>query len=450
MKKQRLFGATAVALLLLLSACGPTSPVSQLLAPTSPRDRYERSLRRAQLLETPTGQAWLAAGERALRDSLTVTLPFRETGQFTDSLPAALSYRFRLPAGRRLVARVEQPATDSVRYFLDLFELDRSGREPKRLTFAESGEASLRHAAPDTATLLVRLQPPLDSGAQFTLTLESRPVLDFPVAGKNSTDILSFWGMPRDGGRRRHEGIDVAASRGTPVVAAADGFVTNVGENPLGGLVVSQSVPGQGLSLYYAHLDRQLVSIGQRVRTGDTLGTVGNTGNARTTIPHLHFGIYSGYRQPVDPLPYVDTRGTQPPAITAATRRLGDWVRVTARQVPLRQSPETSGAVVQTLDRNTLAHVRAATRNQYRVELPDGTAGYVAATQVQALTGRVRKQRLAAPASLLSQPPVRADLPADSLTQLPANASVDVLGRFGDFEYVETGQGQRGWLRLTP
>jgi murein DD-endopeptidase MepM/ murein hydrolase activator NlpD len=449
MKKRIHFNALLGALLALLSACGPTSPVSQIFAPTSPRDRYERSLRRSELAETAAGRAWLQAGEQALRDSLTVRLPFQETGRFADSLPTALSYRVKVPAGRRLVARVEQPETDSVRYFLDLFEL--KTQEPKRLTFAESGEAALQHAAADTATLLVRLQPPLDSGGRFTLTLESRPLLGFPVAGKNSYDVLSFWGMPRDGGRRLHEGIDIAADRGTPVVAAADGYVTNVGENRLGGLTVHQAVPDQNLSLYYAHLDRQLVSTGQRVRRGDTLGTVGNTGNARTTVPHLHFSVYPAYGRPVDPLPFVDTKGTRPPAVTAPTRRLGEWVRVTTRQATLRQSPEGTGVLLKNLDKNTLAWVQGATRNQYRVTLPDGTAGYLAASQVQGLTSRVRKQKLAVPTPLLPTP-ARADAGTlvDSLAQLPANASVDVLGRFNDFEYVETGTGQRGWLQRNP
>lgn len=446
MKKRTYSHALLGVVLTSLSACGPTSPVSQLLAPTSPRDRYERSLRRSQLSETAAGRAWLQAGEQALRDSLTVRLPFRETGRFNDSLPAALSYRVKVPAGRRLVARVETPATDSARYFLDLFEL--KTQTPKRLTFAESGEASLQHAATDTATLLLRLQPPLDSGGGFTLTLESRPLLGFPVAGKNSYDILSFWGMPRDGGRRLHEGIDVAADRGTPVVAAADGYVTNVGENRLGGLVVHQAVPEQDLSLYYAHLDRQLVSVGQRVRRGDTLGTVGNTGNARTTVPHLHFSVYPAYRRPVDPLPYVDTKGTQPPAVTAATRRLGAWVRVTPKQAPLRQSPDGSGAILKNLEKSTLAWVLAATRNQYRVTLPDGTTGYLAASQVQALTSRVRKQKISVLTPLLATPsPTPPTGGSDSLVLISASATVDVLGRFNEFEYVETDTGQRGWLR---
>ena len=83
-----------------------------------------------------------------------------------------------------------------------------------------------------------------------------------------------------------------------------------------------------GQHLYYAHLDRQLVQPGQHVRPGDTLGLVGNTGNARTTVPHLHFGIYQSGRGAVDPWPYLHRADPVPAALpTAAGEYLGRWVR---------------------------------------------------------------------------------------------------------------------------
>src|SRR5690606_37952339 len=92
------------------------------------------------------------------------------------------------------------------------------------------------------------------------------------------------------------------------------GRITSVKEGGLGGKTVWMRPEGRNISLYYAHLDSQSVSIGQRVAEGDTVGFVGNTGNARTTPPHLHFGIYS-MGGAVDPLPYVKKDLTGPPAI---------------------------------------------------------------------------------------------------------------------------------------
>jgi murein DD-endopeptidase MepM/ murein hydrolase activator NlpD len=75
--------------------------------------------------------------------------------------------------------------------------------------------------------------------------------------------------------------------------------------NRLGGNVVWVWDAERGQALYYAHLDRQDVSAGSRVHAGDVLGRVGNTGNARTTPPHLHFGIYRPIEGAIDPLPFI-------------------------------------------------------------------------------------------------------------------------------------------------
>ena len=115
--------------------------------------------------------------------------------------------------------------------------------------------------------------------------------------------IVDTWAAPRPGGRR-HEGVDIFAPRDTPVVSTTRGLVTRVGTNDLGGQVVW--VLGPGLeSHYYAHLQRQAVTVGTRISAGDIVGYVGNTGNARTTAPHLHFGIYRRGEGPIDPLPWV-------------------------------------------------------------------------------------------------------------------------------------------------
>jgi murein DD-endopeptidase MepM/ murein hydrolase activator NlpD len=126
--------------------------------------------------------------------------------------------------------------------------------------------------------------------------------------------VQSIFGDPRDAGRRQHEGVDIFASRGTPVLSATHGVVTRVGETTRGGRVVWVWDPGRALSLYYAHLSEQHVTIGQRVDAGDVLGTVGNTGNARTTPPHLHFGIYERGRGAIDPYWFI-----APPRRTSST-----------------------------------------------------------------------------------------------------------------------------------
>ena len=139
--------------------------------------------------------------------------------------------------------------------------------------------------------------------------------LTMPVEGLAREKVVSTW-HARRGQSRRHEGVDLFAPRGTPVRSATRGVVWRVGEDALGGRVVS--VVGEGRALYYyAHLDTWAAGLrpGDEVQPGALLGTVGNTGNARTTPPHLHFGVYrvglAGAR-PTDPAPLLQKAPVPP------------------------------------------------------------------------------------------------------------------------------------------
>ena len=116
--------------------------------------------------------------------------------------------------------------------------------------------------------------------------------LAMPVVGVLPYDLSNSWGDSRDGGRRKHKGIDIFAPKGTGIVAVTDGIISYIGEQPKGGLCLWLATEN-GTSFYYAHLDRWAPGLyeGMEVRSGDLLGYVGNTGNAKTTPPHLHFGV---------------------------------------------------------------------------------------------------------------------------------------------------------------
>ncbi|HEX6575857.1 MAG TPA: M23 family metallopeptidase [Gemmatimonadaceae bacterium] len=125
-----------------------------------------------------------------------------------------------------------------------------------------------------------------------------------PVMGVHKREIPNSWQFPRSGGRR-HEGVDIFAKRGTPVLSATEGIVVRVGTNKLGGQVVNVLGPGRQVH-YYAHLDRYgAFSAGDFVFPGNILGYVGNTGNARDTPPHLHYGIYDPVRGAINPWPLL-------------------------------------------------------------------------------------------------------------------------------------------------
>jgi murein DD-endopeptidase MepM/ murein hydrolase activator NlpD len=107
---------------------------------------------------------------------------------------------------------------------------------------------------------------------------------------------------------RRHEGQDIFAPRGTPVYSATDGIVLRIGDAGIGGNAVSVLGAG-GRVYYYAHLSRfaENLKAGDEVTPATIIGYVGNSGNARTTPPHLHFGVY-GQSGAINPLPLLSDR----------------------------------------------------------------------------------------------------------------------------------------------
>lgn len=134
----------------------------------------------------------------------------------------------------------------------------------------------------------------------------------FPVAG--SSEYIDTYGAFRsDVPGNWHHGDDIFASLGTPVVAVAGGTLNRVGWERLGGwrLWVRDSA---GDEFYYAHLSgySPLALHSQRVRAGDVIGFVGNSGDAFTTSPHVHFEIHPrsllrlGYNGAVDPTTYLN------------------------------------------------------------------------------------------------------------------------------------------------
>jgi Membrane proteins related to metalloendopeptidases len=114
-----------------------------------------------------------------------------------------------------------------------------------------------------------------------------------PVEGIDPSTIRDTFDEMRGGATRRHDALDILASRGTRVLATDDGSVKKLFTSVAGGLTVYQYDPDERYCYYYAHLDAYAMGLheGQTLKRGDLIGYVGTTGNAPPDTPHLHFAV---------------------------------------------------------------------------------------------------------------------------------------------------------------
>ena len=289
-----------------------------LLAPPTPHAAYVAMLQRSGLASSTVAQAWLRAADGSLDTAVVEAPPFRRTVALgpASSAGPAFGYRVTVPQGRRLsvavafdpappgaadpAAGVSSPPPAPAPLFVDLFRV-RPDRRPELVASMPAHRRSIVHDVASPGEYIVRAQAELTTSGRATLAIRTLASLPFPVADV-PRGMQSGFGVDRDAGRRQHQGIDIFAPRGTPVRAVTGG-IARAGSNRLGGTVVWVYAPGEGRTFYYAHLDRHAIGAVAMVAAGDVIGYVGNTGNARTTPPHLHFGIYED--GPIDPWPFV-------------------------------------------------------------------------------------------------------------------------------------------------
>jgi murein DD-endopeptidase MepM/ murein hydrolase activator NlpD len=431
--------------LLLLGAIGCDSlrrVAEELLDHRPPRQRYVDALGNAGLGTAALAIDWVAAGDRALHEAPLVTSPHEEQGYLAPAEPAAIALRIRVKRGQEITLEMDLPGDSSTTLFLDAWAVEGdSTRAFNHLVSADSGERLIRVSPRRDGEVILRAQPELLRGGRFRAILRLAPTLAFPVRPGTERDIGSRFGAPRDAGARSHHGIDIFARRGTPVIAAAAGVVNRVNETNVGGKVVwLRDVFGN--SLYYAHLDSQAVSSGMRVDVGDTLGFVGNTGNARTTPPHLHFGVYRRGEGPVDPYWFVHRPQGTVPRLLADTTHLGEWIRPTTVRATLLAAPSTTSDTLGLLSRHSAMRVVSAAGAFYRVRMPDGAMGFVSAR----LTEPADRVIATVPGGAILARPAVTHSPQDVMAVPDEGERLGVVGRFGEFVLVRSSRGVAGWV----
>lgn len=431
------------ALALSVAGCEEIEQVQDRFRDLTPYEAYQESLVDAGLAETALARDWLAAGRAALDGAAPVSLPFEEEGFITPEEPGAMAYRVSIPRGQKLTADVTLESDEDTKVFVELFRVPESTDDPLRPIYSfDSIPGAFEHEPWRGGDFVLRLQPELLRGGQYHVELRLEPQLAFPVEGHGMRAIQSVFGDPREAGRRSHHGVDIFARRGTAVLATSAGTVRRVDVTRRGGKVVWLRDPIRNANLYYAHLDSQYVRDGDRVEPGDTVGFVGNSGNARTTPPHLHFGMYRRGEGPVDPAPFLQpARGTLA-VLTADLERLGARVRLRNGGIRLRAAPGLDAPVLRELGEHTPLRVLGGSGDYFRVRLPDGGQGYVAARLTESADEPVSSQVVATSETVHASPAMGAPV----MARLRQGTDVPVLGRFDGYLYVRSPGGLTGWM----
>ncbi|QLY27946.1 peptidoglycan DD-metalloendopeptidase family protein [Nocardia huaxiensis] len=147
---------------------------------------------------------------------------------------------------------------------------------------------------------LPQFVPPEVSDFLRTLGIEqARPKTVRPVAGPLTSGFGQRWGA-------MHAGIDFGDGFGAPIKAVTDGTVIEAGPASGFGLWVRVQ-QDDGTIGVYGHMQDILVQVGQQLRAGDTIATVGSRGYS--TGPHLHYEVHTAPGQQIDPIPWLAARG---------------------------------------------------------------------------------------------------------------------------------------------
>ncbi|MCK4932293.1 MAG: M23 family metallopeptidase [Candidatus Aminicenantes bacterium] len=431
-------------LLLTLLTCKPEK-VPEPYQPTHAHDAYLHSLNKANLAETALGRDWITSSNKALNEPITISTPFEEFFYIDPAEAFAVGYRFDAIRGQRIEVDVDVQGLEIGRLFIDLFRVRGvSSEEWVRVASADTEENRLEFEPRRDAQYVIRLQSELLRGGQCKVTIRNVAALEFPVAGYDIQAIGSGFGAPRDGGRRRHHGVDVFAPRHTPVVAASRAYVVYVGDDPTGGRVIWLKDSKRSLHIYYAHLEKQDVKRYTWVDPGQVIGTVGNTGNARTTPPHLHFGMYEIGYGPIDPIDYIIQPSGELSPLTADLGALGQWMRVQKSSLNVNISYESPSERIISLDSYSPMMVLAAAGKKYRVRLPNGKSGYIPASSVESIEQTLEHQAVSFSQPIKESP--REDAAAIELVR--AGERFSVLAKYREYWLVKTRQGNIGWLQV--
>ncbi|MDH3650456.1 MAG: M23 family metallopeptidase, partial [Saprospiraceae bacterium] len=262
--------ATLLTIILLQAYSCKEEIVPKAFHPRSDHEAYLHSLEEASLLEAALGRDWQQMAEQCLEHPVQINTPHQESFYFQETEAEANAYRFDARRGQKIQVNVDRENAGTMRLFIDLFRISTDDHTHVLTHIASSDQMKHRLAFEPRydAMYILRIQPELLRGGRLHLSIVNVPSLEFPVENGDNQDIGSFFGDPRDGGRRKHHGIDIFAKRHTPILAPTDGYIRFAGERGLGGQVVWMRDRKRDMTLYFAHLQTIIVEDDTYVKMG--------------------------------------------------------------------------------------------------------------------------------------------------------------------------------------
>ena len=371
--------------LLIFGSCEKVKEVQQIIVHKTAREKYIDSLQLATAADTLQYEQWQMQWDSAITQDLHLILPYQEKGYILNHESPTNAYPFDLRIGEKLNITFTKDS-QSVPVLLELLVQENDSLNTWTSIWSNDEDELHKYYEPQKdARYLLRWQAAMNSQSAYELRVWNESLYDFPVMGRDNEDVWSFFGDDRDAGKRKHKGVDVFARRGTPLIAITDGKVTSSKNEGLGGKQVWLRDIERGYSLYYAHLDSQFVATGDYLEAGDTLGWVGNTGNASRTRPHLHFGIYKRGWGAIDPLPFIKKRklNFRESSTPILAEKQSAFTNINSTN--LRKGPNNKCAIITALKKGTVLHMEAVVGQWLRVQTMDGIHGFVFGRSVKVL-----------------------------------------------------------------
>lgn len=414
--------------------------VPEPFKPNNHHEAYQHQLETIGIAETALGKEWIQGSKDALAQPIIIETPFSEDFYQDDRSVRSMGYRLSALRGHKVTVDVtsELEKAETI-LFVQVYRVVSDSLQQFEHIASNSDTLNYIEFEPQQDDdYIIRFQTEILRGGSFNIKVKSLPALAFPVAGKNKAAIGSLFGVPRDAGRRKHHGIDIFARRHTPIIAPCDGYIKSTKENELGGKVIWFGDTERQQTIYFAHLQDIFVDEGDQIIKGDTIGTVGNSGNAKTTACHLHFGIYKN--GPIDPYHFVVKPRTRFKRNLTKNEYIGTIAR-TNKATHLKVNSILRKSPKQALPKNQIVNVLGTSGAYYKVKLPDHTLGYLAYTEIEKTTRPIRGLDLSNVEDLYITPSDKSLV----LNTLKNKENIKVLGKHDNYYYVSQ-EDQTGWI----